>query len=109
MNYSEGIIIGIIVGLIIGFFGFLIFMIFLTRSYFICPMMGFGWGLMFSTPLTFLVLIVLGAYYLITEFTKTSRSSSGHSERALEILKERYTKGEIIRGATMKMKEELEL
>jgi uncharacterized membrane protein len=96
MNYSEGMIIGIIVGLIIGFFGFLIFMIFLTRSYFICPMMGFGWGLMFSIPLTFLVLIVLflvlivlGAYYLITEFTKTSRSSSGHNERALEILKER--------------------
>ncbi|GEM_PF-3345230 len=39
MNHSEGIIIGIIVGLIIGFFGFLIFMIFLTRSYFIWPMM----------------------------------------------------------------------
>jgi putative membrane protein len=71
-------------------------------------MMGFGWGFMFLIPLAFLVLIVLGAYYLITGFTRTGRFSSGDGKRAFEILKERYARGEITREEYLKMKEELE-
>jgi len=71
-------------------------------------MMGYGWGFMFLIPIVFLVLIALGAYYLITEFTKTSRPASSRGERALEIIKERYAKGEITREQYLKMKEELE-
>ncbi len=71
-------------------------------------MMGFGWGFMFLIPLAFLALIVLGAYYLITGFTRTGRLSSGDGKRAFEILKERYARGEITREQYLKMKEELE-
>ncbi|MFQ6076022.1 MAG: SHOCT domain-containing protein [Candidatus Bathyarchaeia archaeon] len=71
-------------------------------------MMGYGWGFMFLIPIAFLVLIALGAYYLITEFSGTGRPSSGGSRRALEILGERYAKGEITREQYLRMKEELE-
>jgi len=71
-------------------------------------MMGYGWGFMFLIPVAFLVLIALGAYHLITEFTRTGRPASSHGERALEILKERYAKGEITREQYLKMKEEME-
>lgn len=71
-------------------------------------MMGYGWGFMFLVPVVFLVLIALGAYYLITESTRTSRSVPNRGERALEILKERYAKGEITREQFLKMKKELE-
>jgi len=71
-------------------------------------MMGFGWGFMFLIPLAFLVLIALGAYYLITEFTKTGSASPGSGKGALEILKERYARGQITREQYLKMKEELE-
>lgn len=70
-------------------------------------MMGFGWGFMFLIPLAFLVLMVLGAYYLVTEFTRTNRSASRQNQRPLGILKERYAKGEITREQYLKMKEEL--
>ena len=71
-------------------------------------MMGFGWGFMFLIPLAFLVLIALGAYYLITEFTKTGSASPGSGKGALEILKERYARGEITGEQYLKMKEEME-
>jgi len=71
-------------------------------------MMGYGWGYMFLVPLAFLVLIGVGAYYLMTESTRTSRSASSQRERPLEILKERYAKGEIAREEYLKMKKELE-
>ena len=58
--------------------------------------------------LAFLVLLALGAYYLIKEFARPDRSVPGHGERALEILKERYARGEITREEYLKMKEELE-
>jgi len=70
-------------------------------------MMGFGWGFMFLIPLAFLVLMVLGAYYLVTEFTRTNRSASSQNQRPTEILKERYAKGEITREQYLKMKREL--
>ena len=71
-------------------------------------MTGFGWGFMFLIPLAFLTLMALGAYYLITEFMGTIRYQSGSSRRALDILKERYAKGEITREQYLRMKEELE-
>ncbi len=70
-------------------------------------MMGYGWAFMFLIPAVFLLLIVLGGYYLITEAGRTDKSESSHGERALEILKERYTKGEITREQYLKMKEDL--
>jgi putative membrane protein len=68
-------------------------------------MMGFGWGSMFLIPLAFLVLIVLGAYYLVTEFPRTNKSAYHQNQRPLEILKERYAKGEITREQYLEMKE----
>jgi putative membrane protein len=64
---------------------------------------GYGWWFMPLIPLAFLVLLVLGVYYLLKEYTRPR-----HEERALEILKERYAKGEITREEYMKLKEELE-
>jgi len=69
-------------------------------------MMGFAWGFMFLIPTVFLVLIALGAYYLIAELARQGRSES--KGRALEILGERYARGEIPREQYLKMKEELE-
>ena len=69
-------------------------------------MMGYGWGSMVLIPTTFLALIALGAYYLITGSSRTDRSNRGR--RAVEILRERYAKGEITREQFLKMKKELE-
>ena len=68
-------------------------------------MMGYGWGSMVLIPITFLVLIALGAYYLITGSSRIDRSSRDGS--AVEILRERYAKGEITREQFLKMKKEL--
>jgi len=69
-------------------------------------MMGYGWGSMVLIPITFLLLIALGAYYLITGSSRTGRFNRGG--RAVEILRERYAKGEITREQFLKMKKELE-
>jgi putative membrane protein len=71
-------------------------------------MMGYGWGFMFLIPITFLVLIALGAYYLIARFVGAGGLATSHGGRALEILNERYAKGEIAREQYLKMKKELE-
>jgi putative membrane protein len=72
-------------------------------------MMGFGWGFMPLILFAFLILIVLGAYYLLKEVTGTeSAAAPSKGEKALEILKERYARGEITRDEYQKMKEELE-
>jgi len=71
-------------------------------------MMGFGWGFMFLIPLTFLALIAVGAYFLIEGYGVSRRPSSGDSGRAIEILKERYARGEVTREQYMRTKEELE-
>ncbi|UCE28889.1 MAG: SHOCT domain-containing protein [Candidatus Bathyarchaeota archaeon] len=70
-------------------------------------MMGFGWGFMVFVPIGFLVLIASGVFLLVTESKGTSRSASTHG-RALDILKERYAKGEITRAQFLPMKKELE-
>lgn len=65
-------------------------------------MMGWGMGYWWiSVPLFFFALIVLGAYFLIAGY----ESREG---RALEILKERYAKGEITKQEFEEMKEALE-
>ncbi len=69
--------------------------------------MGYGGGYMLFIPLI-LGLIALGIYYLVTSSSRTSSSSRGRRGRAIEILKERYAKGEITREQFLKMREELE-
>jgi len=63
---------------------------------------------MFVILSAFLVLIGVGAYYLMTESTRKNRSAYSQRERPLEILKERYAKGEIAKEEYLKMKRELE-
>lgn len=65
-------------------------------------MMGGGWGFMLLTSLAFLLLIALGAYYIITALTRRDGGKT-----ALDLLKERYAKGEITRDEYLKMKEDL--
>jgi len=71
-------------------------------------MMGYGWWFMPLIPIVFLVLIALGAYYLIAELAGHGRSEYKCAGRSLEILMERYAKGEVTREQYLKMKEELE-
>jgi putative membrane protein len=71
-------------------------------------MMGFGWGFMFIIPLVFLVFIILGVYLLIPELSRKNRSVITQREIPLDILKERYAKGEITHEQYLKMKEELQ-
>ena len=67
-------------------------------------MTGYGWWFAPIVSIGFLALLAAGAYYFITGFTRTPTAN----ERPLEILKERYAKGEISREQYLKMKEELE-
>ncbi len=71
-------------------------------------MMGYGEGSMVLIPIAFLVLIAIGAYYLVAGSAGTGRSASNRGGRALEILRERYAKGEVTRGQFLKMKRESE-
>ena len=66
-------------------------------------MMGYGWGLVPFISTAFLLLITLGVYYFVTEFARTP----SNNERPLEILRERYAKGEIATKQYLRMKEEL--
>jgi putative membrane protein len=78
-------------------------------------MMGFGWGLMWLWPIG-LVVIGIIVYYAVTESSRKDRYShqthyqqpQHHGNRALEILKERYAKGEITKEQFHQMKKELE-
>lgn len=71
-------------------------------------MMGYRWGFTFVIPLLFLGLIALGVYLLITGSGREGRRASSRDERPLQILKERYARGEITEEQYLKMKEELE-
>ncbi len=69
-------------------------------------MMGFGfaWPFMFLVPALFVVLVILGLYYLLS-----GHSSSRYEENAaLRMLKERYARGEITSEQYAKMKRDLE-
>ena len=64
-----------------------------------------GWGFMFARmliPLLFIVLLIVGAYLLLTP-----RREPMESERAITILDERYAKGEITKEQYLEMKENL--
>ncbi len=68
---------------------------------------GYGLGFMFIVPLLLFILIVIGSY-LYFGSTKESRVPFPPKEgRAIEILNERYAKGEITREEYTRMKEEL--
>jgi putative membrane protein len=66
-------------------------------------MMGFGWGFMALIPLTVVGLVVLGVYYIASEFTDNRFPPDGVND-AIETLNERYARGEISREQYLKMK-----
>ena len=69
------------------------------------PGTSWGWGFMFVgmlIPLAFIVLLIVGAYFLLTP-----RGETAGSERALTILDERYAKGEITKEQYLEMKQQL--
>ena len=75
--------------------------------------MWFGWGFMMLWPIG-LVVIAIIVYYVVTGSSHREHYSHNshnqqpqYSGRALEILKERYAKGEITRAQFLQMKEEL--
>jgi putative membrane protein len=74
-------------------------------------MTGFGgglWGMIF-VPVV-LALIAYAIYYLVSGSSRPRRPSSYPTEtgRGLEILKERYARGEITREQYLKTREELQ-
>jgi putative membrane protein len=74
-------------------------------------MMGFGfgwWPFMFIVPLGFLVLVVLGIYYLLSGQRSQGASASHAENEALRILKERYARGEITSEQYARMRKDLE-
>jgi len=66
---------------------------------------GIGWGFMFAgmfVPFLFIVLLVVGAYFLLAPRKQTSEADT-----ALSILNERYAKGELTREQYIEMKQHL--
>jgi len=78
-------------------------------SYGMAGMMGLhlGWGFMILVPLTFLALIALGAYIILTQFIETTDSIHSREKEILEMLQKRYARGEITREEYLKMKGDL--
>jgi putative membrane protein len=78
-------------------------------------MMGirnYGWG--FWSPfsllvaIAFLALIALGIHYLVVGVSTGERSGDSGTERSIEILKERYARGEITKEQFDEMKKAME-
>jgi putative membrane protein len=109
---------GIIVVLILLLIG-LLFVVPMIGMFMWGPMMGWGmmgglgyptgmrWGGGFMLvgaliPLAFIVLLIVGAYYLLT-----SRGQTAETENALRILNERYAKGDITKEQYLEMKQNL--
>jgi putative membrane protein len=74
-------------------------------------MWGFGWGFMFLGPL-FIILLAVALYFIITSSLRRSTHThySHHypsRERAIEVLNERYAKGEISKEQFEQMKKDI--
>ena len=77
-------------------------------------LMWFGWGFMMWVPIG-LVIIAVVIYYAVTSSSHREHYSHNshnqqpqyHSGRAIEILKERYAKGEITKEQFLQMRDEL--
>jgi len=76
--------------------------------------MWFGWGFMMWGPIC-LVLLAVGIYYLITSSRRDNCSVHSNTQqpqyyngKAIELLKERYAKGEITKEQFLQMKQELQ-
>jgi putative membrane protein len=70
--------------------------------------MGYGFfgGGIFM--LLFWVLIIIGIVYLVKHFSEGGKGNELKSDRAIEILKERYAKGEISKEEFEQKKKELQ-
>jgi putative membrane protein len=100
------------------FFGFWMFfgwIIFLAIGYIVYQdankrgMNGLLWFILVILPMVGIIFLIL--YIVIRETTPTAPTTPekvGEGGRALEILKERYVKGEITREEYLRMKDELE-
>ncbi len=66
--------------------------------------MGFGW--MMLLPAIFLVLLIVGIYFIITGIKRGGVTPSS-SYSALDIVKERYAKGELTAEEFNKMRKDL--
>lgn len=71
------------------------------------PWMGLGWGVMVLLSLGFLALLGIGGYYIITWLIQSTTSTSRRSSRAIDILQERYARGEITREQFIQLKRDL--
>lgn len=73
-------------------------------------MMGswFGWPLMFLFPLLFLGLIIFLVYSFVSASSSTTSTRSVSAQAsAIDILNERYARGEITEDQYLKMKAQL--
>jgi putative membrane protein len=66
--------------------------------------MGFGW--MMLLPVIFLVILIVGVYFIVT-WLRGEDKTSHVPNTALEVVKERYAKGEITAEEFKKMKRDL--
>ena len=84
-----------------------------NRGWHMGPGMMGGWGMGWFGGIfmmIFWVLVLVGLIFLIKwliQTTSRTRSDAGSGNRALEILKERYARGEIDTAEFQKMKSEL--
>ena len=68
-----------------------------------------GMGFMWIWTIIFLLIILAGIYFFTSGFKQEStRPTSTSSTSSLEILKQRYAKGEITEEEFRKMKKEIE-
>ncbi len=70
-------------------------------------MMGFGWSHMIFVPIAFLILIGIGIYYLVAGLTVSGKSAD-RDRSAIQILKERYARGEITKDQYDEMRRRIE-
>lgn len=70
-------------------------------------MMVYGGGPMILLSVVFIILLVAGVYLVLPGLGKPGAQVPRSENRPLEILKERYAKGEITREEYLRMKEEI--